>query len=107
MVNPIMVDFSDFDGRVLSGRARGVSARALKHVDDLDASDSHIRVQIDVKFWSVTSSFFLGMFGPSIIKFGSKAGFLDKYSFVAKDSILKLIDGYIDFALQQRNILED
>lgn len=102
--NIVHVTLDDFQGKILSGRERGTEARTLKKIDDLDNQPNKIEVHFPEGLWSVSSSFFLGMFGPSIIKFGSKSAFKSKYSFVTKQSILGLIDGYIDFALQNRNI---
>lgn len=105
MDNIVNVNLSDFQGRILSGRERGTNARTLKAIDELDRTNARVHVTFPTGLWSVSSSFFLGMFGPSIISAGTKEAFKNRYTFETKDSIKNLIDGYIDFALQNRNIL--
>ncbi|AQZ99606.1 hypothetical protein B5M06_16500 [Comamonas kerstersii] len=100
----VNVNLSEFQGRILSGRERGTQARELMSIDKLDQGNDKVHVTFPTGLWSVSSSFFLGMFGPSIIAAGTKDAFKNRYSFETKDSIKKLIDGYIDFALQNRNI---
>lgn len=87
-VRPIRVHFDDFrapDGRVFSGRDRGRRARRKAELDKLDRAGRHVEVHIPDDVFSVTSSFFLAMFGPSI-RYHGKIRFRELYSFTGWDA---------------------
>ena len=60
------IDFAKLGGPVYVGRANGAAVRALLKLDALDAHDDPVIVSVPEGTYSVNSSFFLGMFGPSI-----------------------------------------
>ncbi len=102
------INLAGFEGTVLSGRNRGQTARSQFKVDKLDESaDTHIKVSIPGTVKIITSSFFLGLFGPSILKLGSKTAFKDKYQIDASDAIATDADQYIDLALQRKALFGD
>lgn len=70
--------------RVFAGRDRGAVVRKTVALDDLDKQEEQIEVYVPDDLFSVNSSFFLGMFGPSIKTFGDE-GFRSRYTFKGKD----------------------
>ena len=83
--------------RVMSGRSRGAAVRERAQIerwdDQLDAvpgSTVTVRVPAEVVF--VASSFYLGLFGPSIRRFGA-GGFEERYRFEGPHSEANLRDG--------------
>ena len=63
--------------RLMSGRDRGVAVRKSADLDVLDAAltatpGSTVTVQIPAEVIFVSSSFYLGLFGPSIRRFGAQ-----------------------------------
>lgn len=72
-----------------------MAVRNDAHLERLDVGDEDVRVVIPADTFSVTSSFFLGMFGDSIRRLGRHA-FRKKYTFEGP-----LLDGVIDDAVQE------
>lgn len=66
--------------RVFSGRKRGEGVRKSLRVDELDSQPDEVVVKIPEDTFTVTSSFFLGLFGDSIQRLGEKQ-FREKYRF--------------------------
>jgi hypothetical protein len=54
--------------------------------------------------YTISSSFFLGLFGQSVVRAGSRDAFLKRFEFDAPDFMRGVIDSYIGRALQQRNL---
>lgn len=78
-----VVDLDEYrtpGGRVFSGRDRGEMVRKAARLDELDLEDSTIRVVVPDDVFSVNSSFFLEMFGPSIRRLGEEE-FRRRYQF--------------------------
>lgn len=99
------IDLSAYDGPVYSGRSRGEALReklALDHVD----IDHNVRVHVTIPedTYSVTSSFFLGLFGPSIVKAGSAGDFYAKFEISGKEAITERLASFVDRALQQKTL---
>jgi hypothetical protein len=101
----IAIKFSDLGGPVFVGRANGMAARKRVKVDDLDHLDEPIRVEIPELTYSVNSSFFLGMFGPSISHFGSAEEFFDHYKFICPEHIFASLRSAAERALISRGTL--
>lgn len=72
-----------------------MAVRSDAKLERLDVGDEDVRVLIPPDTFSVTSSFFLGMFGDSIRRLGKEA-FLRKYTFEGP-----LLDGVIEDAVQE------
>lgn len=73
--------FMEDGAKVLSGRDTGILARMSEELEEFDKEkDSICKVVIPKQIWSLNSSFFLGLFGPSIRSLG-EAGFRNKYEF--------------------------
>jgi hypothetical protein len=101
----MMINFSDLGGPVYSGRPRGV---ALRQQLALDAVDENAEQVVDVAVpdstYSMTSSFFLGLFGPSVVSAGSSEAFFEKFHFTAKPVLKNAISGYVENALQTKRL---
>lgn len=98
------IDFRKIDGLVYTGRDRGERLRDEFHLDDLDASDEVVEVSIPDNIYTISSSFFLGMFGPSVVKAGSKDLFYQRYHFKSPEFLREVVDGYVARALHNRNL---
>lgn len=96
----VTIDFSNFGGPVYSGRDRGELARREKRMGDLDSSDGVIEVNISDATYAVTSSFFLGLFGPSIKKCGNRDAFLAKFQFDIPEPFKPMLESCIERALR-------
>jgi len=99
------IDFSDIEGPVYTGRDRGERLRSQLGIDELDRSSSVIEVFIPDSTYSISSSFFLGLFGPSVIKSGSKEAFFRHYHFLTNDFLKSIIDAHALRALQDKNLI--
>lgn len=101
----MQINFAAFDGPVYSGRSRGEQVRIKLNLDSVDKNDDlHVQVTIPDDTYSVTSSFFLGVFGPSIVRAGSAARFFDKFHITAKQAISERIHSFVERALQQKSL---
>jgi len=69
---------------VFAGRDRGKQVRGKAGLDEADKDANPIVVHIPEDIWAITSSFFLGMFGPSVRSLGEE-GFATHYLFTGKD----------------------
>lgn len=98
------IDFAKYNGPIYTGRDRGSRLRQQLSLDDVDCSTAVVQVSIPTGTYTVTSSFFLGLFGPSVIKFGNKEEFFAKYNFSLPDFLQPEVEGYIARALQTRNL---
>lgn len=95
------VDFSKLGGPVYAGRTKGERARQQLMLDDVDSRPGVVKVKIPDGTYSLNSSFFLGLFGPSVIRLRTRDAFLEKYVFEAPSIILEEIDKGIDRALAE------
>lgn len=112
MTERTMIDFADLTdgGRIsnLSGRNRGLAARAKYHLDwtaPADAEELTIRVPENLD--SITPSFIQGMFGRALAVLNSdEAAFFSKFHFEAPAFILEQIRGGV-LALRTSRDLRD
>lgn len=91
--------------RNLSGKERGVAARAQLGLDAMDNTCDQISVVIPAYVDTISPSFFQGMFSQSIRRLKSKERFLSKYHFVADDAIKRWIEIGIRNASSSRDDL--
>jgi hypothetical protein len=97
----VIIDFKTLGGPVYSGRPRGAALRERLDLDNLDEDQSAVvNVSVPDSTYSMTSSFFLGLFGPSVARAGTREKFFGKYNFHAKPVLQKAFDDYVDIALQ-------
>jgi hypothetical protein len=99
-----LIDFKTIEGLVYTGRDRGERLRLDFHLDDMDAHGDEVDVVIPDDTYTISSSFFLGLFGPSVIRAGSKDAFYSRYHFKSPAFLKDVMDGYVARALQSRNL---
>lgn len=83
--------------RVFAGRDRGREVRRAADLESLDSTSAGVRVLVPLDTISVNSSFFLGLFGPSIRKLGAD-GFCEHYRFEGRE-IRRTIEACVEEAL--------
>ena len=66
--------------KILSGLGEGNKARLYYKLDEIDQQNIEVEIDIPSKFWTITSSYFLGCFGKSVRNLGIE-GFRQKYKF--------------------------
>jgi hypothetical protein len=96
------------DGTVhnLSGHERGVAAREYFHLDELEASDEDIRVVVPLDVYTLTPSFFQGMFARSVRALGGdRERFLARFRFKAAPVVLRQVDRGIEATRIRRDDL--
>ena len=101
-----IIDFANLGGPVYIGREKGEVARKKLSVDKLD-SDPGVSVEVIIPSttYSINSSFFLGLFGPSIRTAGTREAFLKKYIFKCSAEIMKSVETGIQRALLEHSYL--
>jgi hypothetical protein len=100
------LDFAKLGGPVYVGRANGMKARERFHIAELDETDSRVSVSVPSETYSINSSYFLGLFGPSVLRFGSAEAFFGHYEFHAAPNVRATIERHVERALRDRGILE-
>jgi hypothetical protein len=91
--------------RNLAGKERGEAARAYFHLNELDQVPDVVIVRAPEYLINISSSYFLGMFSPSIQHLGGEENFLRKYQFEAPQHIRVAIRHGIDRAVASRTRL--
>lgn len=99
------LNFEKLGGPVFVGRANGLAARKRAKIDKLDGWERTVEVIIPDDTYSVNSSFFLGMFGSSMIRFGSKEHFNAHYHFRAPERVLKNLWSVLDTVYKSRGAI--
>lgn len=105
-MSPLKIDFAAFNSRVLVGRPRGEKAREKYGLDSIDQEGRQVEVVISDNIYSVNSSFFLGLFGKSIVNAGSRESFFDRYHFAASNELKERFEGYVSRALQEKGLFD-
>lgn len=103
--NNLVINFKDLGGPVYIGRARGEIVREKLKLDKYDSGDICVEVIIPDETYAINSSFFLGMFGNSIRKAGTREAFLAKYIFRCNDIFQDVIESCIARALQEKTTI--
>ncbi|PIZ22098.1 MAG: hypothetical protein COY49_10315 [Comamonadaceae bacterium CG_4_10_14_0_8_um_filter_57_29] len=104
MSTAVNIDFSKFNGPVYAGRARGESARKQVKLDQIDDGADVVEIIVPDGTYTVTSSFFLGMFGPSVIRAGSRDAFVKRFHFKTPSFLQNDFEEYISYALETRKL---
>ncbi|MCI8498930.1 MAG: hypothetical protein HFG33_06040 [Bacilli bacterium] len=89
----------------ISGRDLGFKQRKYHKLDELEENNDIIEVKIADNIIFLSSSFFLGMFGDSVRKCGSKEKFKEKFIFKTNGQIESNIEDGINDALKNINPL--
>lgn len=71
----------DNDQHYLFGLEAGQRARKRLGIDELDRDDSPVEVVVPDDIYMITPTFFVGLFAPSVTRFGGADGFMKKYRF--------------------------
>lgn len=87
--NILTIDLSKYSNetKVFSGKDFGMKVRKELDLDGLDSTDTKVIINIPNDIISLNSSFFLGLFGPSVRKL-NKYGFKYKYIFNYNDDLI-------------------
>lgn len=105
-MNSLKIDFSTFNSRVLVGRPRGEKAREKYGLDSIDKEGGLVEVVIPDNIYSVNSSFFLGLFGKSIVTAGSRESFFGRYHFSSSKELKERFEGFVSRALQEKGLFD-
>jgi hypothetical protein len=101
-----LIDFAKLGGPVYIGRKKGEAAREKLKLDNIDSDQGIlVEVKIPTTTYSINSSFFLGLFGPSIRASGTREAFLKKFTFKCPAEIMKSVESGIQRALLEHSYL--
>jgi hypothetical protein len=98
------VDLKDLAGQVYTGRDRGEAFRRQIHLAERENEVDKVEVIVPEGKYTISSSFFLGLLGPSVVRAGSKAAFYDRFKFKSPEFLNSVIDEYVARALQSREL---
>ena len=91
--------------RNLSGHQRGVAARTEYHLEELDVGDEPVEVRVPTDVYTITPSFFQGMFADSVHHLGNdREQFLAHYHFIVDEVLLQQIERGLSAILTERNV---
>jgi len=96
----MIIDFKDLGMPVFTGRERGQQARIDLKLDQLAANEV-VEVRIPEDTYAVTSSFFLGLFGPSVRTLGGE-GFARQFQFTGPAFITGKVSDWVLRALRDK-----
>lgn len=89
-----------------SGRPRAEAVRQELNLEKEESGIEQYTIIVPQDTDSIHTSFFLGLFGPSIRKCGSRAEFLKKFVFQAPPSVLEDVEDGIIQAFKKTNVLQ-
>ena len=89
--------------RILAGAMNGIKFRADLGLDTKDSDQEIYEIVVPKEIFSITPSFFISCFGPSIRKLG-KTEFLNKYKFKCSEVIVLNIEYGIDRILTEQKL---
>lgn len=75
----------------LSGKQRGIDARRAFNLDLMDNINDKVIIEIPSYIYSISTSFFLGLFSDSFCKFRDAHNFLNHYEFKATPEIMNQV----------------
>lgn len=105
MIKINIQDYIDPQLSVLTGRTHGIMTRGKIDLDKIEEKEEKIEIIIPNNIISFNSSYFIGLFFNSFIKFNSKEEFYKKYSFICDQYIKQDIQDGIEEVLKNYNIL--
>ena len=86
----------------LSGHDRGQAARNHFKLSELDGGRETVVIHVPADVYTITSSFFQGMFAESVKALGTRERFLERYQFDADPIVLQQIEQGIRASLMKR-----
>lgn len=89
----------------ISGRDLGFKQRKHHKLDEIENNNDKIEIKVADNIIFLSSSFFLGMFGESVRKCGTKEKFKEKFIFKTNGQIESNIEDGINDALKNINPL--
>jgi hypothetical protein len=101
-----LISFGKLGGPVYVGRSNGERAREKLGIAELDIQHEPIDVEIPENTYSINSSYFLGMFGASVVALGSTEAFFKHYKFKGPRVLLDTIESHADRALREQGVLK-
>lgn len=104
------IDLNEMTGggeiRNLTGHERGVLAREHYKLDALDYAAEPVTVIVPASVYTLTPSFFQGMFAESVQKFETRERFLEHYRFEATTLIMRQVErGIIGSQMRRGELL--
>src|SRR5262245_46064150 len=103
MADPAVLDLgglaTGLKTSVLTGRDRGLAARARYGLAELDASPDPVTVVVPDGIKAVSAAFFCGLFLDSLDKLRTEEQFVRKYRFEASDTVMLQIRSSLKNAL--------
>lgn len=91
----------------LSGRLRGLAAREMFGLDQIDEAGDVVQVRIPDYVYAVTPSFIQGLFGRSVERRGGREqDFRRSFSFIAPAVVLDQVEKGLSAILTSRNIAD-
>ncbi|MGR6430451.1 hypothetical protein ACU5AY_05975 [Rhizobium sp. PAMB 3174] len=88
--------------RNLSGHERGLAARQHFKLEEMDQEAGPVVVLVPRFVYTITPSFFQGMFAESVKRLGDRDKFLAHYSFDAEPVVLQQVESGIRSSLMER-----
>ena len=89
------------EAEILAGNDRGQYFRTFFRLDECDKDSAEYAVLFPDRISAISLSFFLGMFGPSILSL-DRDGFSRKYEFECKPSICRTVERGIERAMKTK-----
>jgi hypothetical protein len=88
----------------LSGRVRGLEARKLFNLDEIDGSAEDVEVVVPSHVYSLTPSFVQGLLGASVRSSGNDIqSFRKRYRFTAPAVVMQQLERGLSAILTQRD----
>lgn len=91
---------------VISGRDLGKLQRKFLKIDEKIKKYEIIEVVIPDNIYSISSSFFLGLFGDIVRNYKTKEKFLEKFQFICSETLKNNINDGIKDALNDVDAME-
>lgn len=91
----------------VSGRPLGQKQRKILEIEKIEEEYEAITVVVPSHILYMSSSFFLGLFGKSVRKYGGSTAFLTKYIFKCSKDIMVSVEEGIKDALVVGDGLDD
>jgi hypothetical protein len=103
MGQTMKINFADLGMPVFTGRIRGQEARRRLKLDSIKDDDT-VEVVIPPETYAVTSSYFLGLFGPSVRSLGLER-FQQVFQFTVPDFLKEQLADWTARAFRDTNDL--
>lgn len=101
-----LAEYKTAEVKFYSGRPRGEKVRDTLGFENEESQMDEYLIQIPQDTDSIHTSFFLGLFGPSVRKCGTRDAFLKKFKFQAPEGVMEDIEDGILQALKKSSVLQ-